>query len=295
MPLLVYNTQQHSGVTYQITCESKRRRRKGGQEVIAAGGRYDNMLKSFRQVLERTGLASNEVQQYGAGISISLDKLVGIVAETTEEFSEGKYGIDVAVCCVDGLPKREREMADVLRELWTLGLRITTLDLSTTEEVLEYCRENSITYVVMLKCGEKGNLRVQTWERDRYQERKINSSEILDYLQRQSENLLPSLNRSESKISTNTETPVTSHNPVNVNISFVLSERDKISGSGRRSFKNTILAQMTSCLQRISHKVTIEVFAVFLEMAVIRTMVSFLEIDEKEQEFERSIQLVIDK
>ncbi|XP_043271459.1 eIF-2-alpha kinase GCN2 [Venturia canescens] len=296
VPLLVYNTQQHSGVTFQITCESKRRRKKGGQEVIAAGGRYDNMLKSLRRVLERTGLASNEVKQYGAGISISLDKLVGIVAETTKEFLEGKFGIDVAVCCVDGLPKREREMADVLRELWTLGLRITTLDLSTTEEVLEYCRENSITHVVMLKCGEKGNLRVQTWERDRYQERKIHSIDVLDYLQRQTENVLPALNRSESKISTNNEAPVvTSHNPVNVNINFVLSERDKISGSGRRSFKNTILAQMTSCLQRISHKVTIEVFAVFLEISVIRTMVSMLEIDEKEQDFEKSIQLVIDK
>lgn len=295
VPLLVHNTQQHSGVTYQISCESKRRRRRGGQEVIAAGGRYDNMLMSFRQVLERTGLASKEVKQYGAGISVSLDKLVGAVEEGTKENFEGKFGIDVAVCCVDGSPKREGEMADVLRELWTLGLRVTSLDLSTTEEVSDYCRENSITHVVMLKCGEKGSLRVQSWERDRFQERRINISELVDYLQRQTENSLPILNRSESKVSASTEPPLSSNTPVNVNINFVLSERDKISGSGRRSFKNTMLAQMTSCLQRISYKVPIEVFAVFLEMTVVRTMVSLLEIDEKEPEFQKSIQLVIDK
>lgn len=283
---------------YQITCELKHRRRRGGQDVIAAGGRYDKMLMSFRKVLERTGMASKETKQYGAGISISLDKLVSAVDEASENTNgENKCGIDVAMCCEGqgSEERREREMINVLREIWSLGLKVTILDVCTMEEILEYCQENSISQIVSLRKGEKGTLRVQTWERDRFQERKINVHDIADYLQRQSETALPVLNRSESKASANDVSIAPSNNPVNVNINFVLSERDKVSGSGRRSFKNTILAQMSSYLQRISHKVSIEIFAVFLEMSVIRTIISFLEIDGEEQIFQKSIQIVIDK
>ncbi|XP_070151406.1 eIF-2-alpha kinase GCN2 isoform X2 [Polyergus mexicanus] len=297
VPLLTYNVQQYSGVIYQITCELKHRRKRGGQDVIAAGGRYDKMLMSFKKVLERTGMASKETKQYGAGISISLDKLVSAVTEACENLNgESKYGcIDVAVCC-ESSPgsegRREREMINILREIWLLGLKVTILDLCTMEEILEYCQENSISHIVLLR---NGTLKVQTWERDRFQEKKWNTiQDIAEYLQRQSETVLPILNRSESKVSAN-DVSIAPSNPVNANINFILSERDKLSGSGRRSFKNTILAQMSSYLQRISYKVPIEIFAVFLEMSVIRTIISFLEIDEEEQIFQKSIQIVIDK
>ncbi|XP_050446671.1 eIF-2-alpha kinase GCN2 [Cataglyphis hispanica] len=297
VPLLTYNVQQYSGVIYQITCELKHRRKRGGQDVIAAGGRYDKMLMSFRKVLERTGMASKETKQYGAGISISLDKLVSVVTEACEnQNGESKCGcIDVAVCCESdpgSEGRRERDMINILREIWSLGLKVTILDLCTMEEILEYCRENSISHIVLLR---NGTLKIQTWERDRFQEKKWNTiQDIIEYLQRQSETALPILNRSESKVSAN-DVSLAPSNPVNANINFILSDRDKLSGSGRRSFKNTILAQMSSYLQRISHKVPVEIFAVFLEMSVIRTIISFLEIDEEEQIFQKSIQIVIDK
>jgi translation initiation factor 2-alpha kinase 4 len=132
------------------------------------------MLASFRQVLERTGMTNKENKQFGVGISISLDKLVCATGELmTDLCRENKFAIDVAVCCVDGVPRREKELADVLRELWSLGLRVTCLDFFTSEEILEYCQENGVNHIVMLKSGEKGSLRIETWERDRYQERKI--------------------------------------------------------------------------------------------------------------------------
>lgn len=294
VPLLTYNIQQYSGVIYQITCELKYRRRRGGQDVIAAGGRYDKMLVSFRKVLERTGMASKETKQYGAGISISLDKLVSAGAEEYEN-GEGKCGIDVAVCCEgnsESEGRGEKDMINVLREIWSLGLKTTTLDLCTMEEILEYCQENSISHIVLLR---NGTLRVLTWERDRFQEKKWNTiQDIVEYLQRQSETALPILNRSESKVSAN-DISIAPSNPVNFNVHIVLSERDKLPGSGKRSLKNTILTQMSSYLQRISHKVPVEIFAVSLEMSVVRTIFSFLEIDEEEQAFQKSIQIVIDK
>ncbi|XP_050579843.1 eIF-2-alpha kinase GCN2 isoform X2 [Bombus affinis] len=291
VPLLVHNINQHSGIIYQITYEVKRRKKKGGEEVIAAGGRYDKMLSSFKKILERTGMASKEIKQYGAGISISLEKLVSAVSETSESL-EFRYGIDVAISCM-GNHHREKEMIDLLKELWSLGLKVTILNLVSLEEILEYCRENSISHVILLKTGEKGNIRIQSWERDRYQEKRMSNQEVGEFFQRL-DNSIPVLNRSESKTVTN-DCFLSNNNPVNVNINFILSERDKLSGSSRRSLKNSMVAQMSTYFQRISHKIPIEIFALFLEMSVIRTIISFLEIDEEDQDFLKSIQIIIDK
>ncbi|XP_076173712.1 eukaryotic translation initiation factor 2 alpha kinase Gcn2 isoform X2 [Ptiloglossa arizonensis] len=290
-PLLVHNINQHSGTIYQITCEVKRRRRKCGDEVIAAGGRYDKMLSSFRKILERTGMACKETKQYGAGISISLEKLVSAVLETSEPL-ENKYGIDVAISCL-GNPYREKEMIDLLKEFWSSGLKVTILDLASLEEILEHCREHSINQVVILKAGEKGSVRIQSWERDRFQEKKMANQEVGEFLQRL-DNTIPILNRTESKTTTN-DNSLSNNNPVNININFILSERDKLSGSSRRILKNSMLAQMSTYFQRIAHKIPIEIFAVFLEMSVIRTIISFLDIDEEDPDFLKSIQVIIDK
>ena len=126
-------------------------------------------------------MANKETQQFGAGISISFDRLISAADEIDVDSlcRDNKFADDVAVCCVLGAPRREKELADVLRELWSLDLRVTTLDFNTSDELLEYCRENGINNVVVLKSGEKGNLRIYTWERDRFQERKINIQVIV--------------------------------------------------------------------------------------------------------------------
>jgi histidyl-tRNA synthetase len=49
-PGMVYNVQQYSGMMCQFLCELKKKRRRSGLDVIAAGGRYDNMLSNFRWV-----------------------------------------------------------------------------------------------------------------------------------------------------------------------------------------------------------------------------------------------------
>ena len=119
---------------------------------------------------------------------------------------------------------------------------------------------------------------------------------MIEHFQRQTESVVQiALNKSESKLNTSADMSVSSNTPVNVNINFVLSDRDKISGSGRRSYKNAMLAQMSSTLQRISYKVPIEVFAVFLEMTVVRSIACYLEIVGDDQAFQKSVQVVIEK
>lgn len=297
VPLLVHNIQQHSGVICQVTCELKKRRRHGGQVIIAAGGRYDKMLTSFRQYVDSPEDSSKELKQFGVGISISLDKLVCAVEQDCKDIcTDNKFGVDVAVCCIGGLRRRQKEKAEVLRELWSQGLKATSLSLHSDEEICEYCSENAISNIVLLKDGESGTLRVKSWEKDRYQERKINIQDLTDFLQRQIDNPLPVLSRSESRSGTGTESsPVSSNNPATINLNFIPSDKDRLSPSNRRSVKNNILTQMTSVSQRISHKIPIEVFAVFLDTVVIKSIISCLEIDTNEIEFRKSIQLMIEK
>ncbi|CAL7948676.1 unnamed protein product [Xylocopa violacea] len=289
VPLLVHNINQYSGIIYRITCKVKRHRKKGGEEVIAAGGRYDKMLFSFKKILERTEMASKEIKQYGAGISISLEKLVSAVSETTELF-ECKYGIDIAISCMDN-HHREKEMVELLKELWNLGMKVRILDLPSLEEILEYCQENSVNHVILFKDGEKGSVRIQSWERDRFQERRLGNQEVGEFFQRL-DNSIHILNRSESKTATNDKF-LSNNNATNVNINFILSEKDKLSSSSRKSLKISMNGQLSTHFQRISHKIPIEIFAVFLEMSIIRTIVSFLEIDEGD--FLKSIQIIIEK
>lgn len=45
---MMYNVQLYSGMMFQFVCELKKKRRRGGLDVLAAGGRYDDMLGNFR-------------------------------------------------------------------------------------------------------------------------------------------------------------------------------------------------------------------------------------------------------
>lgn len=48
---MVYNVQLYSGMMFQFVCELKKKRRRGGLDVLAAGGRYDETVNNFRSVI----------------------------------------------------------------------------------------------------------------------------------------------------------------------------------------------------------------------------------------------------
>ena len=69
-----------------------------------------------------TGMASKEVNQVAAGISISLDKIVCALQD--ENYTPD---VDVVVCSY-GLQSMLKEKAAVIRELWTAGIKISLMD-----------------------------------------------------------------------------------------------------------------------------------------------------------------------
>ena len=66
-PGLVYNISQFSGIVFQVVAEHKRK--KIGLEVLAAGGRFDDMIANYRRP------NSPAIAQYGVGVSVAFDKV----------------------------------------------------------------------------------------------------------------------------------------------------------------------------------------------------------------------------
>lgn len=69
-----------------------------------------------------TGMASKEVNQVAAGISISLDKIVCALKD--ENYTPAA---DVVVCSF-GLQTMLKEKAAVIRELWAAGIKVSLMD-----------------------------------------------------------------------------------------------------------------------------------------------------------------------
>jgi hypothetical protein len=69
-----------------------------------------------------TGIASKEVSQAAAGISISLDKIVSVLQDESNA-----PAVDVVVCSV-GHRSMVKEKAAVIRELWAAGIKSYLID-----------------------------------------------------------------------------------------------------------------------------------------------------------------------
>lgn len=129
-------------------------------EVLAAGGRYDSMIKSFRNVIEQATMLSLDTQQSGVGISISLDKLVQAIQKENEEMPKCD-NLDVVVCSV-GIKPLLKEKSQLLKRLWSLGIRYVLIEASSVEEIQAQVNELKVAHVIMLKDNEQGTVRVRS-------------------------------------------------------------------------------------------------------------------------------------
>lgn len=114
---LAYNLSVFSGIVFQIVAENKCKQKHGGCDVLAGGGRYDNLLESFKMSGEQK-LFSRAV-----GVSIAFEKIVNAVLK---EIAEDEYSMqDISRCDVlvgvlgeSVLPEQRLE---VVRDLWSYG------------------------------------------------------------------------------------------------------------------------------------------------------------------------------
>lgn len=131
-PGCVYNIHHYSGMICQFVCEVKKKHKHKNMEVIAAGGRYDAMITSYRTILEQANIVKRGVQQSAVGISLSMDRLVQVIQKDQSDDVPSANVVDVAVCSVGSKPMiKEKAKVGVLLLLlssFTIPVRDCTIE-----------------------------------------------------------------------------------------------------------------------------------------------------------------------
>ncbi|XP_054261632.1 eIF-2-alpha kinase GCN2-like isoform X1 [Macrosteles quadrilineatus] len=271
-PGLVDNLSFYSGIICQVVWEQRNKQGRSQRTIIAAGGRYDCLIASFRQMQDEGQGVSG---QSAVGVSVSLDKLATALAAD----QCGLAPVDVVVCSV-GTSATTRDKLTLTRDLWTAGVRTYLLDSNQNlEEIQNFAQELCVPHIVMLKDTDPGFVRIRTLNKDRFQEKRVSQSECVEHLVRlsqTSESVSNSLSRSESKTSTViTDTPV-------VNVSFLIGE--KLSSTMKRRYESQVLNSILQTLQRLSPKFRTEVVVVNMEADVIKMLASHIDLSLEDQD-----------
>ncbi|XP_050510024.1 eIF-2-alpha kinase GCN2 isoform X1 [Diabrotica virgifera virgifera] len=295
-PSLVYNVQQYSGMIFQFACEFRKKHKHNTMEVLAAGGRYDSMISSYRTIMEQASITSKHVQQSAVGVSISLDRLVQALQKEPSEEMPKMESLDVVVCS-SGAKQMIQEKTKILRSLWSAGIRSALIETTNMEEIREQFNDLNIVHAVLLKDNEQNIVRVRSWDKDRFQEKSFPTSELVENLQRimktwndsNQENMqFTSISRSESRSS---YAEKNQHNQeADVDVLFLTV--DKISSNARKRYENQIRSQLSNLFKKLTGFVI--VLGLSVEPNVIRTLASYLEF-ETEQQFQRTVEDVIEK
>ena len=155
---MVYNFHHFSGVIFQFVAENKRKRKRGGVDILAAGGRYDKLVTHFSREADAAHPTPGAV-----GVSIAVEKIVAAVLE--HEASAVPSAYDVLICSAGHNPMHAARMR-IARDLWKAGIKASisfdTKEMIPLEEIQEYCKQGGIQHMVVLKEQETGSVKVST-------------------------------------------------------------------------------------------------------------------------------------
>lgn len=146
--------------------------------ILAVGERYDTMLAEFQKQAQGYNVTIPNREISGAGLSFSLEKLVAAIGS---EYDEECRAIDVGIC-VSGLRPPLKDVTYILRLLWSAGIRSGIVEANDPDEAQDLAKELGAVHAILL-C-EGGTLRVRSWDRERFQERQVTRTELVEYIQK---------------------------------------------------------------------------------------------------------------
>ncbi|XP_023293055.2 eIF-2-alpha kinase GCN2 [Lucilia cuprina] len=315
------------GIVWQMIADLKPNRT-SRPSVLAVGERYDSMLMEFQKQAQgfNPNLPNRGIS--GAGLSFSLDKLVAAIFS---EDSQKCRTIDVGVC-VSGSRPPLKDVTYIMRLLWSAGIRCSFLESITgsSDEPQDLAKLGA-NHVILV--AENGALRIRSWERERFQERHVTRTELVDFIQKMPRSSDVSLNstneiysqpantsyyggsygsgggggncgsgRGDYGLSTsasstsikNTYNSSSLSNLPNVQVQFLT--HDKMTANYRRRLENQVTQQMSSTLAQFVRNESIVVLVVELSHSTLNAIVGAINprgIGHKETDQE--INTVIDR
>lgn len=151
----VYDIQHFSGIFFQVVASDNRKTKRGGGDILAAGGRYDKLIAHFVHGTQAQHCPG------AVGVSIAVEKIVSAVYK--DDSLNLPCACDVLVCSTSQTSLLTERMR-IVRELWSAGIPATLMYDSpakfTLEDMQDYCRETGIPHLVFLKEQDPGVVRV---------------------------------------------------------------------------------------------------------------------------------------
>ncbi|KAL9892877.1 eukaryotic translation initiation factor 2 alpha kinase Gcn2 isoform 1-T1 [Glossina fuscipes fuscipes] len=324
-----YERASNGGIVWQLIADLKPNR-SSRPAVLAVGERYDGMLNEFQKQAQafNTNVAANR-NISGAGLSFSLDKLVLAIGA---EDSRKCRTIDVAVC-VSGSRPPLKDVTYIMHLLWTVGIPCSFVESITggSDEAQDFAKLG-VNHIILV--AENGALRIRSWDRERFQERQVTRTELVDFIQkiRRNEMMSPPFheycpqlshgggnansigasggsNVSHGSLSgrgdsaLNTSSACTNiknfHNSSLSNlpsIQVTFMTHDKLTSNYRRRYENQVTQQMSSTLTHFVKSETVTVLVVELPPTALNAIVGAVNPrDLGKKETEHEISSVIDR
>ncbi|XP_055957482.1 eIF-2-alpha kinase GCN2-like isoform X1 [Patella vulgata] len=297
---LIYNPLQYSGIIFQLMYEHRKKKRLV-TDVLAAGGRYDQLINHFHRsskLDKDSGIG--ESSPCGVGVSMAFEKIVAAVMENLEE---NPCSHDIVVCSVGHNPMW-KERLNIVKDLWSAGLRAEVLydSIQSLEDVQLYCQNLHIPFIVYLKDGDGGFVRIRWVEREKTMEKKVRIPETVTMLQDKLQAITKSdvndANPVVSRGTCNTNTSIEGNQISSINVpSFnfhFVNENNKLPVNTRRRYESQIFAKVCSVLPWLPGK-SLDVIAINVDYTTLKIIAAYLEINEDENAFNKSISVVLDK
>ncbi|XP_075532445.1 eukaryotic translation initiation factor 2 alpha kinase Gcn2 [Dermacentor variabilis] len=270
VPCLVCDERMYSGIVFEVACQSHRKTRRQGRDLLAVGGRYDKLVASFTVAGAKRDLAA-------VGISFSIEKIVQAVAEDGET--------PFLVECVLGNMSevssslRDQQLA-LLTRLWSMDVPAVMAPQDGIEEASSFCRENFVPHLALLKEAEPGYLRLRSLEKDRFTEKRLSVSELCELFEK-----TPPTEPARQEVNSSGPT-----------LRIVFSVAEKVSTSNRRRYESQIAAQLAPLAQGFLGRVSVvDVIAVELTGDVLRSAVALLNMEADGRSYEGSVTALVEK
>ena len=259
-----------SGLVVQLVRLREAKSGRATLDILAAGGRYDGLVRTFSDSLRITDpQLEPELAPLAAGMSVSVDKLVTGLLKM-EGFKVSSSQLVIAGDLV--------EAAKICRELWSNNLRTQLERTARTDEAVEVARDSGAELVVMM-ASDSSALISHLDKEGRIQERKFCAGEVVphltNYFRKQNEELMT---RQESQVPQ--DKPSSSAPVVNYNFDFL--DREKFSLS-KKKLEVRKSEKLASALAVLDSQTCVEVICVGYTEAVVRTMAAMLDLEDQDR------------
>ncbi|KAL7298279.1 hypothetical protein TKK_0008630 [Trichogramma kaykai] len=277
-PLYAYNINKYNGLMFCFLSKMK-----GRHETVAYGGRYDKLLKNFRDRVNYVPQV-NQCKQYATGISINLDVITSFCVKYHED-QEEPFGIlaDVLVSVIGGeVDQQLPELYYVLSKLRFGGYKVYHTNFDKIDEANKFYKEMGIKQAIILTPPSK---KVFIWSPLRKHIHNIDEVEVQDFDQ-----FLNPLNQKDDSSSMNRSNSFSSPKPCNIEIKWN-PEHDEVDQDLETQILETLSAHLQN-LQKTKPHLSVECYCIRVDSNAFRFLSRLGSL--KKEKFQNLVQSIME-